>query len=370
MPYYFENALEFLDQAGEWYLDETANVVYYKPRTEEDMTTATVVAPMVETLVNIQGTSTTQQASYLWFQGLTFAHSTWMRPSQYGFLDAQGGEYNITAPANNAQTIGRPASALTVTNANHIHFERNIFTQMAATGLDFISGTHDDMVIGNVFTDIGGIAVSVAKFAVDENTDYHTAYNPTDKNEICTNDTIKDNYIHNVTTEFQGAIGIAAGYPRNIDIEHNEVAYVNYTGISVGYGWTSATNAMSNNYINYNNIHHIAQILGDCGGIYTLSNQMPQSQMIGNYFHDYSMTQWADNGIQSIYMDEQTDGFTVEHNVMVNCPTDVHQHANGSHNTIEDNGTNTTNASQTMASAGIEATYADIKTLKIPPATF
>ncbi len=96
---------------------------------------------------------------------------------------------------------------------------------------------------------------------------------------------------------------------------------------------------MRNNYINYNNIHHIAQILGDCGGIYTLLNQMPQSQMIGN-------------------------------NVMVNCPTDVHQHANGSHNTIADNGTNTTNASQTMASAGIEAAYADIKTMKAPLPSF
>ena len=31
--YYFENALEFLDQAGEWYLDETTSTVYYKPRT-------------------------------------------------------------------------------------------------------------------------------------------------------------------------------------------------------------------------------------------------------------------------------------------------------------------------------------------------
>jgi hypothetical protein len=92
--------------------------------------------------------------------------------------------------------------------------------------------------------------------------------------------------------------------------------------------------------------------------------------MMSNYIHDYSTPKWADNGIQSIYMDEQTDGFTVQHNVMVNCPTDVHQHATGSHNTITDNGPNTTNASQTIASAGIESAYADIKTLTIPAATF
>jgi len=41
--YYFENALELLDQPGEWYLDETQNVLHYKPRSGEDMTRATVV---------------------------------------------------------------------------------------------------------------------------------------------------------------------------------------------------------------------------------------------------------------------------------------------------------------------------------------
>jgi len=79
------------------------------------------------------------------------------------------------------------------------------------------------------------------------------------------------------------------------EVTSTTCSYVNYHGISVGYGWTGATNAMSNNYINSNNIHHIAQILGDCGGIYTLSNQMPQSQMMSNYIHDYSLPKWADN---------------------------------------------------------------------------
>jgi len=40
------------------------------------------------------------------------------------------------------------------------------------------------------------------------------------------------------------------------------------------------------------------------------------------------------------------------------------------HNTIDDNGPNITNASQTIASAGIEAAYADIKTIKAPLPSF
>ena len=365
--YYFENALELLDQAGEWYLDETQKVLYYKPRSGEDMTKATVVAPMLETVVSITGTSTSDQAGYLWFQGITFAHSTFMRPSTSGFCDAQAGQYNLTATSDNKQTIGRPPAGVAVTNANHIHFERNIFTQMGATGLDFISGTHDDMIIGNVVTEIAGNGISIGKFSASDTTEYHVPYSPSDKNEICTSDTIKDNYIHNVTTEFQGGTGIAAGYPKLIDIEHNEVGYTNYTAISVGYGWTSSVNAMATNKINNNNVHHAVQILADGAGIYTLSNQQPNSQMQYNYLHDYQTSTWADYGSQGIYLDEQTSGYTIAHNAMVNAPANVAQNQTGT-NTITD--TPASNPSSVNSMAGIESTYADIKNLTIPVPSF
>jgi hypothetical protein len=365
--YYFENALELLDQAGEWYLDETQKVLYYKPRAGEDMTKATVVAPMLETIVSITGTSTSDQAGYLWFQGITFAHSTFMRPSQSGFCDAQAGQYNLTATSDNKQTIGRPPAGVSVMNANHVHFERNIFTQMGATGLDFVSGTHDDMIVGNLVTEIAGNGISIGKFATSDTTEYHTAYNPSDKNEICTNDTIKDNYIHHVTTEFQGGTGIAAGYPKQVDIEHNEVGYTNYTAISVGYGWTSSVNAMATNKINNNNIHHAVQILADGAAIYTLSNQQPNSEMQYNYLHDYQTSTWADYGSQGIYLDEQTSGYTIAHNAMVNAPANVAQNRTGQ-NTITD--TPASNPSSVNAMAGIESAYADIKTLTIPVPSF
>jgi hypothetical protein len=364
-----ENALEMLDQAGEWYLDETAKTVYYKPRTGEDMATATVIAPMVETIMAVKGTSTSDQTSYLWFQGLTFAHSTFMRPSEHGFLDAQAGLYNLTAQANNKQTIGRPPAGVTVMNANHMRFERNLFIQMGATGLDFISGTHDDVIIGNAFTDIAGNGFMIGKFTASETTEYHIAYNPTDKNEICTRDTFKDNYIDRVTTEFQGAVGIAGGYPAYVHIEHNEISHTNYTGISVGYGWTGSTTAMTNNTINYNNIHHVNEILTDGGAIYVLSNQGTDDEIQYNYIHDYACSKWADYGCNGLFLDEKSSGYTVAHNLMVNCPTNVAQYQTGS-NTISDNGANPSRAQNTIATAGIEAAYADIKTLTVPAAKF
>jgi hypothetical protein len=367
--YFFENAFEFIDQPGEWYLDESKSVLYYKPRAGEDLGTAVVVVPTLETVMSIVGTSTSQPAANLWFQGLTFAHSTFMRPSYFGFLDEELGQYSLTATADVKLTVGHPPAGVMVTNANHIRFERNMFAQMAATGLDLVSGTHEDMIIGNVFTDIGGSGLSVGKFTATEGTEVHVPYNPADMNEICINETIKNNYINNVTTEIQGGCGIACGYPRNIDIEHNEVTATNYTGISVGFGWTTSTNAMSNNRINYNNIHGVTKILAGGSGIETLSNQGPTSEIQYNYLHDFSTSTWADATTHGFYLNGGTTGYTVAHNVMVNVPNwTIAIDAVG--NTVSDNGTNPVGAQNTMASAGIEPIYADIKALPIPAATF
>lgn len=364
--FYFENALEFLDQPGEWYLDETANVLYYKPLLGEDMTKATVVAPMVETLVSVDGSSTSQQAGYLWFQGLTFAHTTYLRPSLHGFLNQQAGLHNLTTADGKLAGVGKPAAGVAVTNANHVRFERNLFTQMAATALDLVSGTHDDVVIGNVFADIGGSGISVGKFAASETADFEIPYDPADPGEICTNDTIQNNYVNNVATEIQGACGIVAGYPRYIAIEHNEVTAANYTGISVGFGWTTSPNAMSDNKINYNNVHHVLNVLGDGAAIYTLSNQGPASEMQYNYVHDFSQSPWADYRIGGLFLDEGTSGYTVAHNVFVNAPTIV-LNTTETTNTLSDN----SGASpSTIAAAGIEPAYLDIKDLTLPAPTF
>jgi Right handed beta helix region len=321
--FYFENAYEFLDQAGEWYLDETTNTLYYMPRSGETMATAKVVAPVLENLITVTGPSTSNTVGYLAFQGLTFAHATYLRPSKTGFLDLQAGQFNVAAPGGNNYMLWRPEAGVKVTNAHHILFERNVFAQMGASGLDFISGTHDDKIVGNVFTDLGGTGLTLGKFAQDTFTEIHIAYNPADKNEISTNDTVKDNYVTKITTEIQGAIGIAAGYPRNIVIEHNEVSYTNYSGISVGFGWTKSTTAMTNNHINWNNIHHIAQLLADAGPIYTLSNQGSGSQIQYNYMHDISQSTWADYWLIGIYLDEGSSGFDVSHNVFSASPTGV-----------------------------------------------
>ena len=363
--YYFENAYEFLDSEGEWYLNQTTKTLYYKPRAGEDMKTATIIAPNVETLLSIKGASTSDQVHNITFSGIHFLHANYLRPSNYGFLDAQAGQYNVSAFSNNNQYVARPGAGVYVACANHIRFERNVFRYMGATGLDFHYGTHDDMIVGNVFTDIAGNGISIAKFTQDTTAEYHATYNPSDINERCVSDTIRNNYIYNVTTEMYGCCGIACGYPRMVNIVHNEVCFTSYTAISVGYGWTSGANPMTNNHIDSNDVHHYALMLGDAGGIYTLSNQGQNSTMNYNYLHDYFKVAWADNGINGIYLDEQTSGYNITGNVFVNGIGDQKVHRNQAPNNTESNNDGT--SPTTIANAGIETAYQDIKILKDPP---
>ena len=356
--YYLENAYEFIDDPGEWFLDESTNTLYYKAREGENMQMAHVAVPRINTLISILGKDTKNKVGYLSFEGLTFAHTNYLRPSEEGFLDLQGGMFNVDVTnrgllESNEFFLWRPDAGFRAENAHHINVSNCVFTQMAATGLDFVSGTNDDMIQGNVFYEIGASGIMLGKYSQDSTTEVHIPYNPTDKDEICTRDTIQYNLITHVTNEHQGATGIGAGYPRDAVIEHNEVSYTNYIGISVGYGWTTKETAMNNNHINWNNIHHVARLLCDSGPIYTLSNQGKGGEIKNNYLHDISQSKWSDYWILPIYLDEGSSGFEVAYNVFENAPSGAVEHMASGNYLHDNNG----HDQGTISKAGLQGEY-------------
>jgi hypothetical protein len=377
--FYLENSYDLIDAPGEWYLDEKNQTLYYKPRSGESMATAHVVAPRLNTLFNVLGKDTKNKVGYMSFEGLTFAHSNYTRPSEEGFLDLQAANFNVDVlpdPSrgnweklnSNKYLLWRPDAAFRVENAHHFLVQGNVFSQIAATGLDFVSGTNDDMIQGNAFFEIGAAGIMLGKFYQDSTTEIHIAYNPSDKDEISTRDTVKNNLVTNVTNEHQGAVGIGAGYPRYVVIEHNEVSYTYYSGISIGFGWTKAETAMTNNHVNWNEIHHIARLLCDSGPIYTLSNQGTGSEIQHNYIHDNGISKWADYWNVPIYLDEGSSGFTVKENVFKNSPSGVGQNQAGQ-NTLQQDGNYYSD--NVVNNAGIEKEFRYIRDIKeIPLADF
>lgn len=285
------NALELLDQPGEWFQEYPSGTIYYYPQAGENMETAEVIIPALETLVTIDGTLS-RPVKHIQFNGITFAHTSWMRPSFQGHVTLQGGfplldAYKLQEPGlpekaelENQAWITRPETAIRVKGAEHIDFKHCTFRHLSSTGLDYEWAVTASSVEDCQFTDIGGTALLVGAFP-DGGFETHVPFIPVDVRELCSHITIRNNFISNVTNEDWGCVGIGAGYVRNMDISHNEVCHLNYSGICVGWGWTSLESGMCNNRIEANYVHHFARRLYDAGGLYTLSNQ-PGSVMRNN----------------------------------------------------------------------------------------
>jgi hypothetical protein len=366
-PFFMVNAIEFLDSPGEWFEDPAAGKIYYWPRSGEDLAQAKVVAPALESLVRVAGTLD-RPVENLVFRGIRFEHATWMRPSEFGHVPLQAGMFMLDAyrlkpkgtadrpKLDNQEWLGRPPAGVSVLNADHISFERCRFEHMASAGLDFQSGTHDDSVEGCVFRDLGGNGIQLGTFS-DPGMETHLAYNPADQREICTRETIANNFVTDCGTEDWGCVGVAAGYVRETVIEHNEVSDLPYTGISLGWGWNKATNCMRDNRIFANHIHQVATRLGDTAGIYTLSAQ-PGTVVSENSVHDIKMSPYVPDPDHwfYLYLDEGSSFISVRDNW---CPAEKFlKNANGPGNLWENNGPMV--SQKIKDAAGLEPSFRDL----------
>jgi hypothetical protein len=347
--FYLTNALELLDEPGEWFFDRHRRKLYYLPLPGEDVRKADVCVPVLETLVSIAGTID-RSVQHVHFKGIHFQYTTWTRPSEKGHVPLQAGMYLLDAyklhppgaPGNqnrgieNQAWIGRPPAAVLVAAARHTKFSHCVFQHLGACALDFAYASHYDEVSRCTFRDIAGNGIQTGKFS-DTSMETHLPYDPADEREICAYQYFNNNLITDAANEDWGCTGIAAGYVRDIRIEHNEINEVSYTGISLGWGWTKTVNCMRNNRIHANYIHHYARHMYDVAGIYTLSVQS-KTEITENrieaiyhppYVHDPN--HWF-----YLYTDEGSSFITVKDNW---CPkAKFFQNANGPGNTWINNG--------------------------------
>ncbi|MFC1223454.1 L-rhamnose mutarotase [Pedobacter sp. BG31] len=362
--YYLTNAIQFLDEPGEWFEDLQQHKVYYWPKDKQNMLQADVVAPVLETLVKVEGTID-HPVAYISFQGISFQHASWLLPFKQGHVPHQAGMYMLDAykleqpgtadkpTLENQAWVGRPASAIQISYANHIDFEACRFEHHASTGLDYQKGTTNNLISGNLFKDIGGSGILMGTFS-DEATEVHLPYQPRDEREISSDNRIENNLITDVTNEDWGTVGIGAGYVRGLKILHNEVSDVSYSGISMGWGWTKTKNAMKDNTISANKIHHYGKHMYDVAGIYTLSAQ-PGSFITENVIDSIYTAKYAhlpDHWFY-LYTDEGSSYFTIKNNW---TPSEKYlQNANGPDNVWENNGPGV--AEKIKENAGLEAQY-------------
>lgn len=373
--FYLTNARELLDVQGEWYHDINARKVYYYPREGEKMQDADTEAiiPAVETLVQVEGTLD-RPVSNIRFEKITFSYTTWMRPSEKGHVPLQAGMYltdgyriepkmqrnYLNHPLDNQGWLGRPAAAVRVAAANQIDFERCRFEHLGSTGLDYEEATQGGVVRGCLFRDIAGNGLLTGSFAPAAH-ETHLPYDPADRREVCTHLQINNCYFTEVGNEDWGCLAIAAGYVSDINIGHNEICEVPYSGISLGWGWTQTVNCMRNNKVHANLIHHYAKHMYDVAGVYTLGSQ-PKSYVTENCVHSIYKPSYVHdpNHWFYLYTDEGSSFITVRDNWTEG--EKFLQNANGPGNVWENNGPKVDTAIRERA--GLEAEYRDLQNVR------
>ena len=367
--FYLTNARELQDVPGEWYHDIDARKIYYYPREGEKMQEAEVIVPAVETLVRVEGTLD-RPVCHIRFEKITFSYTTWMRPSEKGHVPLQAGMYltdgyridpkmqrnYLNHPLDNQGWLGRPAAAVRVVAARQIDFERCRFEHLGSTGLDYEEAVQGGVVRGCLFRDIAGNGLLVGSFSPAAH-ETHLPYNPADRREVCTQQQINNCYFTEIGNEDWGCLAIAAGYVGDVNIEHNEISEVPYSGISLGWGWTQTVNCMRNNRVHANLIHHYAKHMYDVAGIYTLGSQ-PKSYVTENCVHSIYKPGYVHdpNHWFYLYTDEGSSFITVRDNWTEG--EKYLQNANGPGNVWENNGPKVDSVIRERA--GLEAGYKDL----------
>lgn len=289
---YFENAFEFLDEPGEWYLNKNTGWLYYIPRQGEDLATADVELPLLEVLVEGRG-EIDRPVSNIRFDGLTFANATWLgSSSDNGYVADQSGWHLVGDDytpniIGHFQNVKRTPGNVRFRFARNITFHGNIFEHLGGVGLDFGTGSQGNRIAGNLFEDISSAAIQLGGVLEQ---DHH----PKLPRQVTQDNAMTNNLIRNVAVEYVDAAGIYVGFTRRTLISCNTIVNVPWSGIALGWGWGlldpgsfpglpgavsgewgfyNTPTINSENRIVNNRIQSFLNVLWDGGAVYTTGRQ-------------------------------------------------------------------------------------------------
>ena len=239
--YFMENALEELDQPGEWCIDMAEGVVYFWP--PEAMTSdSEVVIPLIQSLVEVNG------ASYIRISGFEFTETdggdAWHREGLDG--------YGAQLPMNGWKYCGE---ALHMTNTEHCSIEHNTFNHVGGNAVYLSGRNHKNVIRHNFFDHAGanGICLVGTRSA-------HPTFNRVEDNEIS-----HSGHANKYTA------GVFLGISDGNIIGHNYIHHVPHHAVNL------ASNGYGRNVVEYNRVEFTCLELHDNGAINVWMDELDES---------------------------------------------------------------------------------------------
>ncbi|MDW5594091.1 right-handed parallel beta-helix repeat-containing protein [Conexibacter stalactiti] len=288
-PTAVENSASFLSEPGSFSLDRSVaghHVLSYLPRSGEEMSSARVIAPVLQTLISGEGTASAPLHDVA-FKGLTLSHATWLAPNApTGFPQIFANVYENGDPPDELFGISREAKTVPGNVAFHgaqrIELEGNRFTQLGAVALELSRNSSHNVVRGNVFSDVsgGGIVLGVL----------NPETSGTNRGNV-----IDNNWVHDIGVEYHGSPGINVVRAQDTTVSHNQVDHVPYsgivfTGVADDQAGTPADLITRGARVLDNLVFDVTRTLHDGGAIYTSGAQgtswADAALVRGNVVHD------------------------------------------------------------------------------------
>ncbi|MBS7262486.1 MAG: right-handed parallel beta-helix repeat-containing protein [Eubacteriales bacterium] len=318
LHYYLENVPEGLLSPGDWYLDVPNGMLYYVPA-DADMTpeNVEVFAPATDALIRVAGTAD-QPAGDVRFESLDLLCTRGDYASRH--VDADG---TVRLTASDDQSVACARGAVDLIYARSCTFDHCRIFDVGLHAVSVGVGCSDIRVENCLIHDTGAGGVRI--FGGDARSPEH------DRTHHCL---IRGNRILRGGRRYAAGCGVLICNSAWNEVSDNEIAHLDYTGVSVGWSWGYNPSSTHHNLIRRNHIHHIGQgLLSDMGAIYTLGLQRG-TVIEDNVIHDVSSNHYGGWGI---YTDEGSSYILIRRNIVYATKCDCfHQHY-GSYNTVREN---------------------------------
>lgn len=323
--YWVENVLEELDEPGEWVLNTQTKKLYLWPRHA-----STVKAPQLVEYIRVEGDikyhgPTDTPVRNLHFQGLTFTH---------------GERYSLTQDDKGLQSdwdfLDKTTALVRFRGTENCSIKDSHFLHSGGGGIRIDLHGKNNTVAGNTIEYMGSTGILLC------------GYGPGTK-DVNGHNVVYNNYVHHIGEIWWQSPGIFVWQSANNLVKNNLIHNTGYSAMVVSgmpIDWftneskkkreltrTIRWNEIgggpreieyddarpylhtANNRIEYNEIHHAMQRLGDGNGIY-IRGADEDNIIKRNYIHDLN----GDTGAQSaIRTDGGQRGTFVIENVIYRC---------------------------------------------------